>query len=247
MQRREFLQSAIVGGGAMVTVGPGAHAADASPSASIPGQYGSFEEWLLAARAANMAFLGAPHGREPERFLRYLLLWAEAMPKPAPADQAWQALAGARERVEFAMVAPGRPFVVSMFRMAPGCLLPAHCHPGGGGITLCLEGSVDIQHFNLAEGAPPFSETGSAATVRLDSLTHLSADRYTLFTPQRSNLHQLRAGPNGAVGVDLAAQWQGGGEFSFLRFENKRARDTSNVGATLKGKWSGMSIAEAYV
>jgi hypothetical protein len=42
-------------------------------------------------------------------------------------------------------------------------------------------------------------------------------------------------------------QWQGGGEFSFLRFADERARDADKVGTALEGRWSGMSIADAYV
>jgi len=247
MQRRDFMYSAILTSSAVASSGSVTHAAESTPSGVVPAESQSFEEWLGAARAAAISFLSEPRGREPERFVRFLLLWAATMPRPTPADVAWQVVPGARERLEFAMVAAGRPFVVSMFRMAPGCLLPAHCHPGGGGVTICLDGTLDIQHFDLVDGAPPFSDTGKQATVRLESVTRLSADRYTVFTPQRSNLHQLRAGPDGAVGVDFAVQWQGAGEFSFLRFEDERARDVTEVGASLNGRWSGMSIADAYV
>jgi hypothetical protein len=246
MQRRQFVGSLLAAGAAVAA--SGARSADTPPApAWIPGDYSSFDQWLTAARAGALQYLAAPHGREAQRFMRYLLLWAAAMPKPALASPPWQPVTGAREPLEFAMLAPGRPFVVSAFRMAPGCLLPAHCHPSGGGVTICMEGALDIQHFDLAEGAAPYSETGSRVAVRLESVTHLSTDRYTVFTPERSNLHQLRAGPAGAVGIDIAVQWKGNGEFSYLKFQRDTLPNPVEVGRIWKGTWSGMNIAEAYV
>jgi len=224
------------------------HAHEAGMQVEVPVQYSSFDEWMQAARESTLQFLQTAKGREPEYFIRFLALWGAALPHDLQAwPDAWTALPGANALLEFNMLAGGRPFVVSALRMAPGCLLPAHCHPGGGGITLCLDGALSLEHFQLAQEQPHFSNTGSLVEVRLDSVTWLTRDRHTWFTPTASNLHQLRAGPQGAIALDLAVQWEGAGEFSFLRFEDERGAEGARVGQTLAGKWTGMNIADAYV
>jgi hypothetical protein len=215
---------------------------------TLPISYGTFEEWLAAARSASTQFLQTPYGRTPNYFMSFLAMWGAAMPRnPAAWRTPWVELPGANERLEFNTLAAGRPFVVSAFRMAPGCLLPAHCHPGGGAITVCVQGSVMLEHFDLEPGSADFRERGGAVKVRYDSAAYLTRERYTWFTPERSNLHQLRAGSEGALGVDLAVQWEGAGEFSFLKFDGERAVRGTAVGEVLEGVWSGMSIADAYI
>lgn len=216
--------------------------------AIVPASYGSFEDWVAAARDASLRFLSTPTGRRPDYLIRFLALWSAALPRdPEQWQTPWVELSGANTRLEFNTLAAGRPFVVSAFRMAPGCLLPAHCHPGGGGVTLCLQGALTIEHFDLEPGSAVFRETGGPASVRYDSVAHLTPERYTAFTPSTANLHQLRAGPEGALGLDLVVQWEGAGEFSFLKLGDGQELQHAEVGNILAGVWTGMNIVDAYV
>jgi hypothetical protein len=215
-----------------------------SAAALLPGQYEHFEDWLTASRKAAMDYLKQFGVADTERFMKLLALWTCAMPD-AP-DPAWQAMPGAHATLEMATVASGRPFVVSAFRMAPGCILPLHCHPGGGGITLCTAGSMAIQHFELCEDQPPYSATGAQADVRQVQVAQIAHRQVTWFTPTQSNLHQFHAGPQGAMGFEIAVQWQGGGEFSFLKLERPLPVDHFELRSRLRGKWVGMSLAAAY-
>jgi hypothetical protein len=218
--------------------------AEPALTALLPRQYADFAAWLTSSRASAMAYLKEFGTTDTERFMKLLSLWTCAMPDPP--EPAWQAMAGANERLEMATVAASRPFVVSAFRMAPGCVLPVHCHPGGGGITLCTSGSLAIQHFELCADQPPFSETGAQAEVRQVQVAQLARNQATQFTPSQANLHQFHAGPGGAAGVEIAVQWQGGGEFSFLKLQEKLDVGDFRADQRIRGQWVGMQLAAAY-
>jgi hypothetical protein len=159
----------------------------------------------------------------------------------------WRTVPGANAPLDMATVASGRPFVVSAFRMAGDAVLPVHCHPGGGGITLCTGGSLAIQHFEPCEGSAAWSQTGAHVEVRQVQVAQLRRHQATLFTPTLANLHQFRAGPEGAVGVELAVQWQGSGAFSFLKLEEDLATSDFRDGERrLAGVWTGMRLEDAY-
>lgn len=174
--------------------------------------------------------------------MQFLALWATAMPDPAEPE--WLPIAGANRPLGSAMIAPGRPFVVTALSMAAGCRLPAHCHPGGGGISICIDGAVTIRHYDLVAGSPPYSETGATAEIDPVSVTRLDQNQFTLFTPTQANLHELRAGPDGATVVDIIVQWSGVGEFSYFRHSDDGPE--SSLGRRLSGTWVGMNIADAY-
>ncbi len=74
----------------------------------------------------------------------------------------------------------------------------------------------------------------------------LDGRQSTQFTPTQSNLHQFHAGLKGIVGVEFAVQWQGSGEFSFLKLEQPAAVDGFAAGRPLRGRWVGMQLADAY-
>jgi hypothetical protein len=242
MQRRELvsMMSATACAAAPLM---SAEVAARSPS-QLPSEYADFADWLFNARAAGMAYLRERGTSDTERFMKLLSLWACAMPDPPEPD--WQGMPGANTPLDMATIAAGRPFVVSAFRMAPGCILPLHCHPGGGGITLCTAGSLAIQHFELLDDQPPFSQTGSNADVRQVQVAQLARNQATLFTPTLANLHQFHAGPGGALGVEMAVQWQGTGEFSFLKLQEQLGVEDFRAGQPLRGQWVGMQLAAAY-
>lgn len=244
MQRRDVVTAVSLAAAGIVA--PMMAAGEEQPAVDLlPRKYDDFSVWLASAQAAGMRYLRDYGRNDTERFMKLLGLWVSAMPAtPAPN---WQVIEGANARLEMATLAAGRPFVVSAFRMAPGCVLPAHCHPGGGGITMCRRGAVTIQHFDLAGDQPAFSETGATVRVRAVSATQLRAEQETWFTPTQSNVHRFVATSEGAEGVEIAAQWAGGGEFSFLKLAAPPEADSFQAGQILSGSWTGMRIADAYL
>jgi hypothetical protein len=243
MHRRQFIRAVplSIAGSLSFLDAPRAQA----PSRGLtPKRYSSFAEWIDAARGAALEFIADSGAENPNRFMQFLALWATAMPDVPKPD--WPPIAGANRRLDAAMIAPGRPFVVTALKMAPGCRLPAHCHPGGGGISLCTKGSVTIQHYDLVAGSPRFSETGAVAEIEAVSAASLQQNQFTLFTPTQANLHELQAGPDGSTVIDIIVQWRGVGEFSFFKHRDEPQETSYALGHRLSGTWVGMSIAHAY-
>jgi 2-aminoethanethiol dioxygenase/cysteine oxidase family protein len=218
----------------------GSGSADVFPSRP----YTDFNAWLKDARAATLPLIEKGGARDPARFVQLLALWAVAMPRFVVRE--WQAVKGANAKLESALIASGRPFSVSAFRMAPGCLQPVHCHPGAGGITVVHEGSLGIKHFDLVPGSTEFTNTGGAAEISESSIAAVYSGRFTTFTPSAGNLHQLEAGTDGAVGVDILVQWSGSGNFSYLKLKEAISTAEGLIGARHVGAWTGMDIAKAY-
>lgn len=243
MLRRELVQAVPIASlGAWLA--PATSYSQDKQASLTPGSFVDFAGWLDAARAASLRFIDKNGADDTAQFMQFLALWVTAMPEvPQPE---WQPLDGANARLDAATIAPGRPFVVTALNFAPGCLLPAHCHPGGGGISLCTRGSIAIRHYDLAEGSSEFTETGAIAEVAEVSITLLRENQFTWFTPTDANLHQLEAGPGGATVVDIIVQWSRSGEFSFLRFNNERLNDPRPIGGRRLGSWVGMDISLAY-
>jgi hypothetical protein len=48
------------------------------------------------------------------------------------------------------------------------------------------------------------------------------------------------------MGFEIAVQWQGGGEFSFLKLERPLPVERFDSQSRLRGEWVGMNLAAAY-
>jgi hypothetical protein len=206
--------------------------------------YTDFNAWLNDARAATLPLVEKGGARDPAQFIQLLAVWAVAMPRFVVRD--WTEIKGANAQFESALLGTGRPFSISAFRMAPGCLQPVHCHPGAGGITLVHEGSLGIKHFDLVPGSTEFTTAGGPAEIAESSIAAVYSGRFTSFTPSAGNLHQVEAGSDGAVGVDLQVQWSGTGSFSYLKLTEAISTAEGLIGARHRGVWVGMDIAKAY-
>jgi 2-aminoethanethiol dioxygenase/cysteine oxidase family protein len=211
----------------------------------IPAQYADFNSWLQAARAAAKHLVDQGAARDAARFVQFLTLWAVAMPRFVVRE--WQEVKGANSKLEHAQLASGSPFAVTAFRMGPGCLQPVHCHPGAGGITLCLDGSMAIKHFDLMPGSSEYNDTGGAAEIAEVSVTHAHSGRFTSFTPSVANLHQLEAGDEGATGVEFLVSWRGTGLPTYLKLSQATPTAEGQISARHSGKWVGLDLSQANV
>src|SRR5262245_17203589 len=105
---------------------PGSGSSDLFPSKP----YTDFNAWLHDARAATLPLIDKGGARDPARFIQLLALWVVAMPRFGVRE--WKEVKGANAKLETALLGAGRPFAISAFRMAPGCIQPVHGHPGAG-------------------------------------------------------------------------------------------------------------------
>ena len=130
------------------------------------------------------------------------------------------AFGGLDPKVEFGVSHRGRPFFVVEWRMEPGAILPAHCHPTGAVCTVGLEGEARLRNFEI-EGNAPAYDSGSKETFRIRE-THneiLTKGRINTLSISRDNIHYFQASRQGARGIDITSGFGGDGSFSFIAFE----------------------------
>jgi len=137
-----------------------------------------------------------------------------------------KAFAGVEPEAAFGMLHRARPFFVVQWRLAPGAVYPAHCHPGYSVCTVALAGSAEVRHYEPEPGAPAFdAEERRPFLLRETRRQRLVPGAISTLAPTRDNLHRFQAGPDGALGIDLTTPHGGDGRFSFASFDAERPRD----------------------
>ena len=101
------------------------------------------------------------------------------------------------------------------WRLAPHAILPPHNHTPGYVVSLCLEGACRVEHFEIAGDAPAPGEEGEFE-LRRTRAQLLRPGQATSLTPERDNVHTFRAGPQGALGVDVNVFLPGEGDWSMI-------------------------------
>lgn len=128
--------------------------------------------------------------------------------------------------VETGLSHRGFPFIVIQWRMEPGAILPAHCHPDTAVCTLAVEGEARIRNFEI-EGEAPAHNSGSGASFLMRE-THndiLTPGRINTLSTTRDNIHCFEASTAGARGIDITTPFGGDGSFSFIDFDPDKPRD----------------------
>ncbi len=129
-------------------------------------------------------------------------------------------------KVEFGLSHRGTPFIVLQWRMEPGAILPALCHPNTAVCTLAVEGEARIRNFEI-EGEAPAYNSGSRASFLLRE-THneiLIPGRVNRLSTTQDNIHYFQASSQGARGIDITTGFGGDGTFSFIDFEPDKPKD----------------------
>lgn len=137
-------------------------------------------------------------------------LQASSVPRPTLG-----AFGGYEPKVAFGPVHRAPPLMVIEWRLDPDALLPAHNHTPAHVLSLCLEGECWVQHFEIA-GEAPAPGTPGAFRMRRTRAQLLRPGHATSLTPQRDNIHTFRAGPGGALGIDINVFLPGAGDWSMI-------------------------------
>ena len=93
------------------------------------------------------------------------------------------------------------PFNVLHWRLEPGARIGLHPHIYGNVMTLCLEGEVRIENYEMV-GARDF-ETQEPFHVRRSTDQALTPGDVNLVNLEHGYVHGFVAGPEGARGLDL--------------------------------------------
>lgn len=177
----------------------------------------SWTEFLATARERGKKLLADPTTTVDE----YLFLLASLASRidTVPRTDV-QAVPWAEPAVKFGMASRGAPFVVIEWQLAPGATLPPHNHPNASVCTIGLEGSAEIDNYEIVGDAPKYDSSASFQVRR----THhqlLLPRRVNTVAPHRDNIHTLRAGSSGARGIDLTSLHGANAPFSYLRIQGK--------------------------
>ncbi len=144
-------------------------------------------------------------------------------------------------KVEFGVSHRGSPFFVVQWRMEPGAILPAHCHPNAAVCTLAVEGEARIRNFEI-EGDAPAYNSGSPTTFLIRE-THneiLTPGRMNTLSTTRDNFHYFEASSQGARGIDITTGFGGDGTFSFIDFEPDKPKDAGK--GLFQAVWIGSKL-----
>lgn len=115
-------------------------------------------------------------------------------------------------RVDAAPPEMTRPAVIThQLHVAPGGRIPLHDHRELFGAIVVASGELEIRSFDIVAG----DASTEQVTLRESNRAWLVPGRFALLTRRRDNVHEFRAGPNGARLLDL---------FAWLR-EDSRSHD----------------------
>jgi hypothetical protein len=140
--------------------------------------------------------------------------------------------------------APGAPFFVVSWRLEPGGVYPAHCHPSTNVCTLCTAGESLIRNFDAVPDAPScLADSPDEFEVVETRAELLRRGVINFVTERRDNIHRFEAGPQGAEGIDITTSWGSSAAFSFLRLGEELP---GRVGERRRrGRWVGRDIEQA--
>lgn len=188
----------------------------------------------LAAIAAGAAELIATHlGADPDdeawvHGATALLARLDA-PPPDPfaamtaREQAFLRQHGWTFRRELAVPADGtRPAVIChQIHVPPDGAIPLHDHRDLFGAIVGVAGECEIRSFDIVDGGPDSAEVTLQERVRC----WLAPGRFSLLTRRRDNVHEFRAGPQGARLLDLFV-WlaPGAGSHDLVRVDDPAGR-----------------------
>lgn len=111
-----------------------------------------------------------------------------------------------------------RGFFVLRWELDANALLPAHDHPNYSFCTVCVGGEVNVKNFELVD-QPPAYDSDAPFIVRRTQDQTVAGGRINTLTRTRDNVHELRAGPDGAVGMDVGILHAKDIGFSYLELE----------------------------
>jgi single-stranded DNA-binding protein len=108
-------------------------------------------------------------------------------------------------------------------KFRPDAVIPIHDHQRYAGAVLLVEGEVRARNFDVVEG----SRESSAVRVQETSDVLLLPGRFSTLATGRHNLHELRAGPQGARAIDVFTFFEGAQGSRYLDLDEDAPLDAA--------------------
>ncbi len=192
-----------------------------------------------AARAASLKSDASANGQDA--YVKYLADAVVAVDDAATDNLSTTSWKGMDPGVFLGAAGRNKAFFVVHWRLAPGALLPAHCHPKTSVCTLGLEGAATLRHFEVGADAPSYRDDRSTEfLVRETRRLELRAGTVSTLTEHRDNVHLFEAGKSGARGIDVTTDYGGDGSFSFLELDHRKPLERG--GRSYVARWTGTDL-----
>jgi hypothetical protein len=222
IERRFFIRAASIAAAAFAFASPArVSARDSETRGIVPATESSLDFEGLVKECAELAKMAQQEaGLNEEAHIFRLSAVASRLRLTSVPKGKLGMFAGLNPPVEFGPLKIAAPLAIIQWRLAPGATLPAHNHNPADVISLCLEGSCTVRHFDIVDRAPDYSskETFLIRESRNDLLT---PGRMSSLSTVRDNIHTFHAGKDGAMGIDINSILPGEKPFSFLDIAEK--------------------------
>lgn len=123
--------------------------------------------------------------------------------------------------------APGAPFTVLHWKMAPNTTIRTHAHTYGNVVTLGLEGEVRVLNYEMT-GEKDFS-TGKKFTVRKTMDQILTPGKTNLVNLEANYIHGSTSGAKGGRGLDITSRIKDKLPTPYLDLAKKPLVNANNV------------------
>lgn len=224
MNRRDLL-GAVTAVAASATC-DGALAQAPTPTTTSAADRISWEEFLALAQTAAEEHFANRSQSGQDAYLHAIARHAVRLgelPATEPTD-----FGGLSPAYQLDLIHRGSPFIVLFWRMEPGALFPAHCHPVANVCTLCTGGQGAIRNFEPAAGSPSCSSGSDHEFELIETRRELLRPGViNEVTEFRNNLHMFEAGPEGVEGIDITTVYERSPPFSFARLIEEVAAGTA--------------------
>jgi hypothetical protein len=168
------------------------------------------------------------------RLLRLAELAARLDPTGVPRPELG-AFGGYEPQICFGPIHRSPGLFLIEWHLEPGAVLPPHNHTPVHVLSLCLEGECWVEHFEIVGDAPAPGAEG-AFRMRTTHAQLLRPGRASSLTPERDNIHTFRAGPQGALGIDVNVSIPGKGDWSMIEH---RPEDVDGYQRVHRARWIG--------
>lgn len=122
------------------------------------------------------------------------------------------------KKIKFSSMHNKFPIKVYQIRMLPGTALRFHDHRSYNGIVNVLEGSAAIRNFDFAEKTENIQQAKQFKIKETKNIIAKPGDISNL-SSTRDNIHDIRAGKNGVLFLDIFTFFDKKGTSKFLKVE----------------------------
>ena len=132
------------------------------------------------------------------------------------------------DRIKFTPVHDVQPVKIYQIRMLPGAVLPCHDHRDYNGIIQVLDGSANIRNFNLSDEKEKIL---NGQNFKITETANITAQKGSIssLSRTRDNIHEIVAGAEGVLFLDIFTFYNSNGASKFLTVEKTPVDEKNKI------------------